>query len=76
MPHDDLLAALVRAIALELIQAGYQPGAMRGYAQQGRQPARLIAEEVWQAMTEIIAGDERGEIRDTARVLRAEKPEA
>jgi hypothetical protein len=65
--HDVLLSDLAKAIALELLQAGYRPRAIRGYAQQAGEPARLVSEEVWRAMNEIVAGDARAgrETRDT-----------
>ena len=60
MPYEELLAALVRAIACDLIKLGYRPTATRGYLQQGDEPIRLVAEEVWRAMNEIIDGDDPG----------------
>ncbi|HEX8961512.1 MAG TPA: hypothetical protein VF801_00805, partial [Rhodocyclaceae bacterium] len=54
---DDELAALVRAIAWELIQLGYRPAEQPGYVQQdGREPVRIVADETWRAMKELIAG--------------------
>jgi hypothetical protein len=54
---DDELAALVRAIAWELIQLGYRPDGRPGYVQkEGRDAVRLVADETWQAMREIMAG--------------------
>jgi len=56
MPNDEL-TALVRAIAWELIQLGYHPDDRPGYVQQeGRDAVRLVADETWQAMREIVAG--------------------
>jgi hypothetical protein len=56
MPHDDLLAALVRAIAWEMIQLGYRPNTTRAYVQQiGKEPIR-VADETWEAMNVIMAG--------------------
>jgi hypothetical protein len=56
MPNDEL-TALVRAIAWELVQLGYRPDDRPGYVQQeGRDPVRLVADETWQAMREIVAG--------------------
>jgi len=55
--RDDALRALVRAIAWELIQLGYRPDDRPGYVQQeGRDAVRLVADETWQAMREIVAG--------------------
>jgi hypothetical protein len=57
METDDKLDALVRAIAWELIQLGYTPDSRPGYVQQtGREPVRLVAEETWEAMKDILAG--------------------
>lgn len=54
---DDELAALVRAIAWELIQLGYRPAEQPGYVRHGdREPVRIVADETWQAMRDIIAG--------------------
>ena len=56
---DDELSALVRAIAWELIQLGYRPDDRPGYVQQGdREPVRIVAEETWRAMRDIMAGAE------------------
>lgn len=53
---DDELAALVRAIAQELIQLGYRPEDRPGYVQQpGRDAVRLVAPETWLAMRDILA---------------------
>lgn len=53
---DDELAALVRAIAQELIQLGYRPEDRLGYVQQpGRDAVRLVAAETWLAMRDILA---------------------
>ncbi len=58
MPEDEL-AALVRAIAWELIQLGYRPEERPGYVQQeGREAVRIVADETWRAMREIMAGTE------------------
>ncbi|HKB54928.1 MAG TPA: hypothetical protein VKD22_13105 [Ramlibacter sp.] len=54
---DDELAALVRAIAWELIQLGYRPDQRPGYIQQdGHEAVRIVADETWRAMKEIMAG--------------------
>lgn len=54
---DDELAALVRAIAWELIQLGYVPTERPGYVQRGdREPVRLVANETWQAMRQLLRG--------------------
>lgn len=59
MVHDQKLDALVRAIAWELIQLGYRPAATPGYVQQdGKEPVRIVAEETWHAMKEILANEE------------------
>lgn len=51
------LAALVRAIAWELIQLGYVPTERPGYVQRGdREPVRIVADETWQAMRQILQG--------------------
>lgn len=56
---DDELAALVRAIAWELIQLGYRPAEQPGYVQQGgREAVRIVADETWRAMRELMAGTE------------------
>jgi hypothetical protein len=53
---DDELGALVRAIAQELIQLGYRPAEQPGYVQQqGRPASRIVADETWRAMREILA---------------------
>jgi hypothetical protein len=75
MPDDDLLAALVRAIAWELIELGYRPSPTPGYIQHaGEEPDRLVAEETWRAMNEIMAGGEPDAPRDGAQPLPAKKP--
>jgi hypothetical protein len=57
MTQDEKLESLVRAIAWELIQLGYVPGNRPGYVQQnGREPVRMVAEETWEAMKDILAG--------------------
>ena len=57
---DDELAALVRAIAWELIQLGYRPAEEPGYVQQeGRPASRIVADETWRAMKEILAESTR-----------------
>ena len=54
---DENLAALVRAVAWELIQIGYRPASPPCYASR---PAvelpRQIAPEVWEAMQDILSG--------------------
>jgi hypothetical protein len=62
MPDEDLaalvdepLAALVRAIASELLELGYRPTREPGYVRQG-ETSRLVARETWQAMNELIGG--------------------
>ena len=56
MPDDDL-AALVRAIASNLIQLGYVPTERSGYVQHGdREPVRIVANETWQAMRQLLHG--------------------
>jgi hypothetical protein len=53
---DDELRALVRAIAWELIQLGYRPAEEPGYVQHAdRPPSRMVAEETWRAMKEILS---------------------
>ena len=57
---DDELGALVRAIAWELIQLGYRPAEEPGYVQhEGRPPSRIVADETWRAMKELIAESSR-----------------
>lgn len=54
---DDELAGLVRAIAWELIQLGYLPSDRPGYVQRGdREPVRIVADETWQAMRQLLQG--------------------
>jgi hypothetical protein len=54
---DDELTALVRAIAWELIQLGYVPAERPGFVQRGdREPVRIVANETWQAMQQILQG--------------------
>ena len=58
MPDDDdTLAALVRAIAWELIQLGYRPSTKPCYlTREGKADSKLVAQETWQAMREILDG--------------------
>lgn len=54
---DDELAALVRAIAWELIQLGYLPTEQPGFVQRGnREPVRIVADETWEAMRQLLQG--------------------
>lgn len=54
---DDELTALVRAIAWELIQLGYVPTERPGFVQRGgREPVRIVAQETWRAMQELLQG--------------------
>jgi hypothetical protein len=46
---------LVRAIASELLELGYRPTREPGYVRQG-ETSRLVAQETWQAMNELIGG--------------------
>jgi uncharacterized membrane-anchored protein len=58
-PVPQNLAALVRAIAWELIQLGYRPMGELGQVQRQSDDAlRPVANEVLQAMKEILAGRE------------------
>jgi hypothetical protein len=54
--HDDKVAALVRAVAWELLQLGYRPALKPGHLVGGEEPLRLVAPETWKAMKEILAG--------------------
>lgn len=55
---DDNLAALVRAIASELLQLGYRPALKPGQiVLRGTNP-RMVAPEIWKAIKEIQAGRE------------------
>ena len=54
---DDKLAALVRAIAWELLQLGYVPTERPGFVQRGdREPVRIVANETWEAMQQFLRG--------------------
>jgi hypothetical protein len=55
---DEKLAALVRAIASDLLQLGYRPALKPGHVVGGEEPLRLVAPETWKAMKEILAGRE------------------
>ena len=56
---DEKLAGLVRAVAWELLQLGYRPDPRPGYVQQpGKEPVRIVAAETWQAMKDLLAGQE------------------
>jgi hypothetical protein len=55
---DEKLAALVRAIASDLLQLGYRPALKPGHVVlRGTEP-RIVAPETWKAMKEILAGRE------------------
>jgi hypothetical protein len=56
MPEDNLRAELIRAIAAELTELGYRPSPRPGYLQcEGDVPLRLVAEDVWRAVEQIMA---------------------
>ena len=56
---DEPLAALVRAIAWELIQLGYRPADKPGYlVRPVKGPNKRVAKATWLAMQEILAGRE------------------
>lgn len=56
MPEEKL-AALVRAVAWELIQLGYRPATNPCYASRpGEEMPRRVAQEIWDAMHEILSG--------------------
>lgn len=56
MVHDEL-AALVRAIAGELIALGYVPTDRPGFVQRGeRAPVRIVADETWDVMRQLLQG--------------------
>lgn len=57
MADPELLAALIRAIASDLIGLGYRATTTRGYLHRADE-RRLVADEVWCAVNEIIAGRE------------------
>ncbi len=74
MAHDELLAALVRAIACELFQLGYRPCATPGQIQQvGKKHVKLVAQETWQAIREITSVSERN-APEEARLPRVKMP--
>jgi len=55
---DEKLAALVRAIAAELLQSGYHPALKPGQVTRHGLEPRTVAAQVWKAMKEIQAGRE------------------
>lgn len=55
MSDDEHLAALVRAIAWDLLELGYLPTREPGYVRQG-ETSRLVAQETWEAMRELLGG--------------------
>jgi len=63
MAHDELLAALVRAIAFELFQLGYRPCATPGQIQRaGKEHVKLVAQETWKAISEITSVGEEARL--------------
>jgi hypothetical protein len=64
MPEDDLRTELIRAVATELTELGYRPSVRPCYLQrEGDDPLRLVAEDVWRAVGQILAA------RDVSRSL-------
>ncbi len=55
---DEKLAALVRAIASELLRAGYHPALKPGQVTLRGPEPRIVAPQIWKAMKEIQAGRE------------------
>jgi hypothetical protein len=55
---DERLAALVRAIASELLQSGYLPTLQPGRVTLRGPEPRIVAPQIWKAMKEIQAGRE------------------
>jgi hypothetical protein len=55
---NEKLAALVRAIASELLQLGYRPALKPGQIVLRGTDPRMVAPEIWKAIKEILAGGE------------------
>jgi kynureninase len=56
MAEDNTRAELIHAIAHELVLLGYVASARSGELLRGEsEPARLVHEEVWRAVNEILA---------------------
>ena len=55
---DEKLAALVRAIASELLQLGYRPALTPGQIVLRGTESRMVAPEMWKAIKDIMAGGE------------------
>jgi hypothetical protein len=58
MPEDELLSRLLDAIAAEMAQLGYRPCAERGYLERDGEPARLVADDIWMRVSQLVLDSE------------------
>ena len=60
MPEDNLRTELIQAVALELAELGYRPCPKPGHLQRkNREPVKVVAEDVWRKVSEIVRDRER-----------------